>query len=184
MKGIRLEYTVSKTLELNELVERMNKIVMERVRSMLTHAKLSKMFWAEVLMTVVYVINKSPSTPLDEDIPQRVWIGKDTSYQHLRVSGYRAYVHIAKDQRDKLEPKTRPCIFLGYYDDEFGYRLWNLADKKVIRNRDIVFMEEKTIAVWEKEKKGTPSRPIGGRIPTREQGEPTGSRQGVRSVEG
>ena len=64
-----------------------------------------------------------------------------------------AYVHIAKDKRGKLNPKTWPCILLGYGDDEFSYRLWNLAEKKVIRNRDIVFMEEKTITNWESEKK-------------------------------
>ena len=44
-KGIPLEYPVSKMLELNELAERMNRTIMERVRSMLAHAKLSKMFW-------------------------------------------------------------------------------------------------------------------------------------------
>ena len=64
-----------------------------------------------------------------------------------------AYMHISKDQRRKLDPKTRPCIFLGYGDDEFGYRLWNLAEKKVIRSQDIVFMEEKTIVDWEIENK-------------------------------
>mgnify|MGYP002775900261 CR=1 FL=1 len=44
-KGIRLEYTVSKTPMLNGLAERMNLTIMERVQSMLAHAKLSKMFW-------------------------------------------------------------------------------------------------------------------------------------------
>ena len=44
-----------------------------------------------------------------------------------------AYMHVAKDHRRNLDPKTRPCIFLGYDDDEFGYQLWNLAEKKVIR---------------------------------------------------
>ena len=28
-------------------------------------------------------------------------------------------------RRGKLDPKTRPCIFLGYGDDEFGYRVWD-----------------------------------------------------------
>ena len=55
-------------------------------------------------------------------------------------------MHVAKDKRGKLDPMTQPCIFLGYDDDEFAYRLWNLAEKKVVRSRDIVFMEEKTIA--------------------------------------
>ena len=50
-----------------------------------------------------------------------------------------------KDQRSKLDNKFKPCIFLGYSKDEFGYRLWDLFDKNVVRSRDIVFMEDKTI---------------------------------------
>ena len=76
-----------KTPYLNVLTERMNKTVMERVWSMLAHARLSKMFWAETLMTTVYMINRSPSVPLDRDIPQRVWTVKDVSYPHLRMFG-------------------------------------------------------------------------------------------------
>ena len=44
----------------------------------------------------------------------------------------------------------------GYEDDALGYRLWNLEDKKVIRSRDIVFMEGKIIADWESEQRTTP----------------------------
>ena len=72
-------------LELNGLVETMSHTIMERVQSMLAHAKLSKKFWVELQMTTVYMINKSLSVPLDGEIPQRVWISKDVSYQHLRV---------------------------------------------------------------------------------------------------
>ena len=43
---------------------------------MLAHAKLSKKLCAKALMTVMYVINRSPSAPLDGDIRQRVWTGK------------------------------------------------------------------------------------------------------------
>ena len=129
----------------------MNRTIMERVRCMLAHVKLLKIYWAEALMTVVYIINRSPSIPLEGDIPQRVWSGKEVSYRHLRVFGCLAYVHIAKDQRGKLNPKSWSCLFLGYGEDDFGYRLWDLIDKKVIRSRDIVFMEEKMIANWEME---------------------------------
>ena len=74
-------------------------------------------------MATTYVINRSPSVSLDGDIPQRVWSGEFFSYQHLRVFGCFAYPHVAKDQRGKLDPKSWPCIFLGYDDEEFGYRL-------------------------------------------------------------
>ena len=96
-------------------------------------------------MTTAYVINRSPSIPLDSDIPERVWTGEDLSYRDLRLFGCLASVHVAKDQRGKLDSISRPCIFLSYGDDKLGYHLWNLAEKKVSRSRDIVFMEEKTI---------------------------------------
>ena len=66
-------------------------------------------------------------------------------------------MHVTKDKRGKLNPKTRPCIFLVYGDHEFDYQLWNLEEKKVIRSCDIVLMEEKTIVDWESEKRTTSS---------------------------
>ena len=68
---------------------------------------------------------------MDKHVPQRVWTGKDISYRHLKVFDCLAYVHVAKDKWGKLDPKTRPSTFLGYGDNEFGYQLWNLAEKKV-----------------------------------------------------
>ena len=110
---------------------------------MLSHAKLRKSYWAEY--TIVYLINKSPSVPLKGDVPQRVWIGREISYQHLRVFGCLVYMHVAKNKRSKLDNKLKPCIFMGYLEDEFSYRLWDLVDKKVVRNWDIVFLEDKAI---------------------------------------
>ena len=76
--------------------------------------------------------------PLDGDVPQKLW---------TRVFGFLAYMHIARDQRSKLDKKTKPCIFLGYPKDEFRYRLSDWIEK-VVRSRDIVFMEDKTIEDW------------------------------------
>ena len=83
--------------------------------------------------------------PLDGDVLQRVWTGRDISYKHLRVFGCLAYMHVGKDQRSKLDNKDKTCIFLGYTEVEFGYKLWDLLDKKVVKSRDFVFMEDKTI---------------------------------------
>ena len=63
-----------------------------------------------------------------------------------------AYVHVANYLRSKLDNKCRPCIFLGYGEIHFNYKLWDLIDKKVIRSRDIIFMEDKTIVDWEMQK--------------------------------
>ena len=109
-QGIKIEYTVPKTLELNGLAERMNQTIMERVRSM-SHAKFPKSYWAKAMLMIVYLINKSPSVPLKGDVPKRVWTGQNVSYQHLRVFECLTYIHVTKAQRSKLDSKSKPCIF-------------------------------------------------------------------------
>ena len=47
-----------------------------------------------------------------------------------------------KDERRKLEPRSRKCIFLGYKPDgNFCYRLLDLENRQVVRSSDIVFNE-------------------------------------------
>ena len=83
--------------------------------------------------------------------------GKDVSYTHLRVFGCRAFVHIPRDERSKLDKKTKQCIFLGYSEDALGYKLWDPVDRKVLRSRDVVFFEDQTIEDIEKPKQQTSS---------------------------
>ncbi|KAF3673857.1 putative endochitinase-like [Capsicum annuum] len=72
-QGIRHKKTPSETPQLNDLAERMNKILVERVRCMLSYAKLPDFFWAEALNTAAYVINLSLIMVLDGHVPDRVW---------------------------------------------------------------------------------------------------------------
>jgi hypothetical protein len=65
------------------------------------------------------------------------------------VFGCRAFVHVPKDERSKLDNKTKQCIFLGFEDDGFGYRLWDPEEKKIIRSRDVIFFEDQTIEDFE-----------------------------------
>ena len=145
----------------------MNCIIVEKIRCMLRKDNLPKSFWGEAVVTACYLINKSPSVPLDFDIPKRVWIGKDFSYSHLKVFGCKAFVHVPKEQRSKLDSKSTPCIFVGYGDAEFGYgdaefgyKLWDPKEKKMIRSRDVIFHENENLADFEKIEK--PKATIGG----------------------
>ena len=48
---VRHEYTIPKTPEQNGVSKRMNRTLVEKVRSMLTNSKLPHRFWAEALAT-------------------------------------------------------------------------------------------------------------------------------------
>lgn len=76
-----------RTSQLNDLVERMNKNLMGRVRCLLSKEKLPNSYWGEALLTATYVINLSPSIALQSDVPNRFWCGKYVFYDHLRVFG-------------------------------------------------------------------------------------------------
>ena len=70
-KGIRHEKTVSSTSQQNDVAERMNRTIVEKIRCMLRIANLPKSFWGEAVATACYLIYRSPSVPLDFDIPER-----------------------------------------------------------------------------------------------------------------
>ena len=78
---------------------------------MLFNARMNKRFWAETANTTCYLINRSPSIPLNKKTPIEVWSGTLAYYSHLRVFGCTAYAHV--DNR-KLEPRATKCLFLGY----------------------------------------------------------------------
>ena len=60
----------------------------------------------------------------------------------MRVFGCWAFVHVSKDERSKLDNEAKSCIFLEYGHEEFGYRLWDLVNMKIVKNRDVVFLED------------------------------------------
>ena len=39
---------------------------------------------------------------------------------------------------------------MGYAHEEFDYWYWDLVDKKIIKSRDVVFLEDQTIKDFEK----------------------------------
>jgi hypothetical protein len=105
---------------------------MEKSKSMLSGAGLGQEFWAEAVGTTCYLVNRSPSSTLDDKNPHEVWSGKKPSLQHLRVFGCDAYVHVPKENRSKLDKKAEKCIFIGYKDGVKGYKLWNPETKKTV----------------------------------------------------
>ena len=134
----------------------MNRTICDRIKCMLFHAKLSKSLWGEAMRTTIDLINLSSSYPLEGDIQERVWTRKFVSFELLRVFGCRAFVHVPRNERSKLDSKTKQCIFLGYSSEEFGYRLWDPTTKKIIRSKDVVFFKDQTIEDLDQVKKPKP----------------------------
>jgi len=110
---------------------------------------------------VVHVINLSLDVALNNKVSKKIWFGKNVKYDHLRVFGYKAFVHVPKDERSKLDAKSRQRIFIGYGENEFGYGFYDPVGKKLVRSRDVKFMEDQTIEDINKMDKSTPKEDNG-----------------------
>ena len=51
------------------------------------------------------------------------------------------YAHIPKDERRKLDPKSKKCILLGYGTETKGYRLYDPQSSRVMYSCDVKFNE-------------------------------------------
>ena len=60
---------------------------------------------------------------------------------HLTVFGCAAYAIVAKDERQKLDSKSRKCVLLGHGTERKGYRLYDPRRQRVFCSRDVVFDE-------------------------------------------
>ena len=73
--------------------------------------------------------------------PFEAWTGQKPNVGHLRVFGCAAYAHVAKDERQELEAKSRKCVLLGYGTEREGYRLCDPRRERVFYSGDVVFDE-------------------------------------------
>nr|AAL75759.1 Putative pol polyprotein [Oryza sativa Japonica Group]AAL91607.1 Putative pol polyprotein [Oryza sativa Japonica Group]AAP51772.1 retrotransposon protein, putative, Ty1-copia subclass [Oryza sativa Japonica Group] len=137
-EGIVRHYTIPYTPQQNGVAERMNRTIISKAHCMLSNARMNKRFWAEAANTACYLINRSPSIPLNKKTPIEVWSGMSADYSQLRVFGCTAYAHV---DNGKLEPRAIKCLFLGYGSGVKGYKLWNPETNKTFMSRSVIFNE-------------------------------------------
>ena len=70
-----------------------------------------------------------------------LWRGSPPDVSYFRVFGCKAYVHVQKDKRHKLEPKALEMTFVGYPTGTKGYLFWNRANRSIVTARDVTFDE-------------------------------------------
>lgn len=136
------QLTTEYTPEQNGVAERFNRTLVEMARYMLIQAGLPPKFWAEAVMTSTYIRNRCPSRALNGNLPYTAWTKRKPTASHLQPFGKVTHVLNKSGKRGKFNQKTIRCIFIGYSPTSKANRLWDPESQKVIKNRDISFLDE------------------------------------------
>ena len=141
--GIIHQTTITYTPQQNGVAERMNRTLVDLVRSMLHTKEMDKKFWAEALQTAVYIRNRVVSRTLPEcTTPHHRWLGTTPDLSHCRIFGTKCYYVVPKSKVKKLDPRSREGIFIGYLEKSKGYKLWDPETRTCVMSRDVTFRED------------------------------------------
>ncbi|CAM8909742.1 unnamed protein product [Rhodiola kirilowii] len=148
LNGIIHETTTPYTPQQNGVAERKNRIIKEKVNSMLSYSGLSEGFWAEAMLTTCYPLNRVPNKRKTVT-PYELWHKKKPNLNYLRVWGCRAVVRLLAPKIRSLGERGVDCIFIGYAENSKAYRFYvtrtcdSISAHTVIESRDAIFDENR-----------------------------------------
>lgn len=90
-------------------------------------AELPASFWDYALETAAYILNRVPTKSVPHT-PYELWTGRKPGLSHMQVWG--CIAHVARVDPKKLEPRSRPCHFIGYPKLSKGYTFYDPLGKR------------------------------------------------------
>jgi len=110
----------------NGVVERKNRYLEELTRTMFNETGLPKYFWADVVSTACYVLNRVLIRPMLKKTPYELLRGRKQNLSHLRVFSCKCFIlNNGKNNLGKFDSKSDEGIFLGYSQHGHAYRVYN-----------------------------------------------------------
>ncbi|KAE8970195.1 hypothetical protein PF011_g26516 [Phytophthora fragariae] len=146
-RGIRFVPTHPYTPEENALVEKLNGVLVNKMRAAMYATDLPNRLWPEVLQYIVDIDNMSPTRALKGKTPSEKLLGTVPNVAKIRVCGSVGFVFVAKAKRKhKLCPKAEPALLLGFARSTTVYRLLHLRTGQIVEARDVKFREVITVS--------------------------------------
>ncbi|OWZ16541.1 LOW QUALITY PROTEIN: Retrovirus-related Gag-pol Polyprotein [Phytophthora megakarya] len=144
--GIEYTWTNAYSPEENGLVEKINGVVMARVRTLLSTANMPNKLWSEAFKFTIEVNNVSATSALDGDTPYCRRYGERPDVSSLRTWGCVVMIFTPKVLgQNKLENPGKPGLFMGFAKHSDSYRVHNLLNGHIDEVRSMEFEEDWTV---------------------------------------
>ncbi|GAA0165127.1 hypothetical protein LIER_39918 [Lithospermum erythrorhizon] len=110
---------------------------------MMSLSNLLVNFWRYTLQSASLTLNKCPAKSV-EKTPHELYFGKFSKLAFLGIWGGKTYVK--KLTKDKLQPKSDKCYFIGYPKETVGYYSYLKHDDKIFVARSRAFLEKEYLS--------------------------------------
>jgi len=91
-------------------VERKNRSLEELARTLLNDSNLPKNFWADVVNTSCYALNRALIRPILKKTPYKLYKGRKPNISHFKVFGCKCFV--LNNGKDNIDAKVDDAFSL------------------------------------------------------------------------
>ena len=139
--GITHRVSCPHTHQQNGFVECKHRHIVETGLALLYHANVLFHFWDDTFQTACYLINRLPTPVLNNSSPFEKLFHTSPDYSLLKVFGCACWPNLRPYNSNKFQPRSFPCIFLGYSLRHKGYTCFHTSTSRIYYSRDVVFEE-------------------------------------------
>ncbi|GJZ35267.1 putative ribonuclease H-like domain-containing protein [Tanacetum coccineum] len=141
IKGIKREFSVARTPQQNGIAERRNRTLIEATRTMLVDSKLPTTFWAEVVNTACYVLNRVLVIKPHNKTPYELIHGRTPLIDFMKPFGCPVTILNTNNHLGKFDGKVDEGFFIGYSVVSKAMRVFNKRTRIVEETLNIKFLE-------------------------------------------
>jgi hypothetical protein len=144
--GLEYEPTVPYGQQQNGVSERHMGVIGDSARAVMFQSNLPEVCFPEILVSVVYLSNLSPTSANQDQTPHERLFNEPPPVNHIRVLGCECWVPVPRPAvgLPKMDSRGERCYLLGYTGrpTENYYRVWNVDQERVLRVRAVKFYED------------------------------------------
>ena len=140
--GINHHVSCPHTPQQNGVVERKHHYLVETGLALSNHAHIPLQYWEDAFQTACYLINRLPTSTIQNLSPYEKLFAQAPNYNFLRVFGCACWPNLRPYNSHKLQPRSTQCVFLGYSLLHKGYKCLHLPSGRVYFSRGVLFNED------------------------------------------